>query len=95
MARYALIRHDNTVDSVIVATPAFFEKADTTWLAQFKEWREVVDEDPAEPGAAFDPATLKFLPAVRTQDEPDAALRDKIREVLRAEGVVLTEETKG
>lgn len=89
MSRYALIRHDNIVDSVIVATPRFFEKVDPGWLAQFREWREVSDTDAAEPGSTFDPDTLRFVPPTRSVEDPDTALRAKVREVLVAEGVVL------
>lgn len=63
MARYALIRSDDTVDCVIVADPTFFARADPEWLGQFKEWREISSVETVEPDCFFDRKTQRFVPA--------------------------------
>lgn len=88
MPRYALLRHDDTVDSVIVAAPDFFTRADPKWLAQFKEWRQITDADTAEPGATFDRAARRFIAPPRAPEAADEGLRAKVREILQSEGVI-------
>lgn len=68
--RYALLK-SGSVQSVILAAPEFFERADPRWLAQYDEIVEA-DRD-AEPGATYDGQAKAFTrsatPPAKSRDE--------------------------
>lgn len=70
--RKALIK-DGKIVNVILANDAFIERADTRWLSQFDEIRDVTDEPAAEPGATIDSKTR----AVRREERSTEKSRDE------------------
>lgn len=80
--KFALITPEGTVAQIIVAEPTFFEKTSAEWRAQFREIREVMPNDFAEPGGTFDFATARYAPAPSAPVLVDEEFRAKVQAVL-------------
>lgn len=76
--RYALIS-SGSVQSVILAEPEFFGRADPRWLAQYDEIVEASKE--AEPGGTYDPQAKAFA---RSQAAPVKSRDEQLEERLAA-----------